>query len=143
MPFRTIDLRRAFGSLHAHLHSDRWMRTISLNNNVLALELVNYFNFPLPLDRRERIWLPLQLGLQCIDVVSIHMRVAKLDNEFARLGIGDMRDHMCEERVGRDVEGNSKPEVGGSLEHETREPWSLTWFLRKVYMELAHHMAGW
>ena len=95
------------------------MRTISLNDDVLALEFIDFLDFPPPLDRREWIRLPLKLDLQCVDVISVHMRVAKLDDEFACLGIGDMRDHMCEERVGRDVEGNSKPEVCGSLEHET------------------------
>ena len=119
------------------------MRTISLNNNVLALEFVNYFDFPPPLDRRERIRLSIQLDLQCIDVISVHMCVAELDDKFACLRIGDMRHHVREERVGRDVEGDSKPEVGRSLKHETREPRFLARFLSKVYIELAHHMTGW
>lgn len=119
------------------------MRTIPLNYNVLEFESVNYFYLPLPLDRRERVRLPFQLSLQCINVISVHMRISKLDYEFACLGIGDVCDHMCEERIGRDVEGNSESEVSGSLEHETREPRFLTWFPRKVYIELAHHMTGW
>ena len=76
-------------------------------------------------------------------MVSVYVRVAELNNEFARLRVGDVCDHMCKERVGRNVERNSKAEVGRSLKHETREPRFLTLFLGKVDIELAHHMARW
>jgi hypothetical protein len=76
-------------------------------------------------------------------VISVYVRVTKLDDELACFGIGDVCDHMREERVGRDVERNSEAEVGGSLKHETRKPRFLTWFLGKVDIKLAHHVAWW
>ena len=116
---------------------------ITLHDDVLALEAVDHLDFPLPLNRRERVRLPPQLDLQCIDVISVYVRVAELDDEFASFGVGDMCDHMREECVGRDVEWNSEAEVGGSLKHEAREPRFLTRFLGKMDIKLAHHMAWW
>lgn len=92
-------LRQDFRKLYTHLHSDRWMGAIPFDYDVLALELVDHLDFPPPLDRWERKRLPLQLDLQRFQVISVYMRVAKLNDEFACLGIGDMRDHVCQEGV--------------------------------------------
>lgn len=113
------------------------MRTITLNDDVIALELIDHLDFPSPLDRREWIRLSLQLDPQRVDMIAIDVRISKLDDEFACVGIGDMCDHMREERVGRDIEGYSEAKVGGTLEQEAREPRFLASFLGEVDIKLA------
>lgn len=76
-------------------------------------------------------------------MVSVNVCVSELDDKFACVGIGDMCDHMREERIGSDVEWDSEAEVGRSLKEEAREPWFLIWFLREVDIKLAHHMTRW
>lgn len=76
-------------------------------------------------------------------MISIYVRIPELDDEFPCFGIGDMCDHVGEERVGRDVERDSEAEISGPLKHEAGEPRFLAWFLRKVDIKLAHHMAWW
>lgn len=51
-------------------------------------------------------------------MISIHVRVSELDDKFVWLGVGEVRDHVCEESVGGDVEGDAETEVGGALIHK-------------------------
>ena len=124
------------------------MGLIPLDHKVIIDKLLNVLDpLPLPPQLREPPGLPLELLLQCLHVVAVDMRVAELNDEFVCLGARDVRDHVRQEGVGRNVERDTEAEVGGSLEHETGE---LGFGLGigiggrvrgwKVHVELAHHM---
>lgn len=106
-------------SLHAHLHWYRRMWIISLHYNILVLKLVNTIDFSCKTDRGERFWFSLELRLECGDVILVDVCVPELDDKLARFGVGDVRDHVREEGVGRDVEGDAETKVSGALVHET------------------------
>ena len=50
------------------------------------------------------------------------MRVAEGVDELSDLEVGDLRDHVREERIGGDVEGNAEEEVARALVELAREP---------------------
>ncbi len=112
------DLPNPPPALHAHLHCNCRMRIVPLNHEILTNKIINILHIPLPPQLRERPRLPLQLNLQRIDVVPIHMRITQLYDELVRFRICDFGDHVCEEGVRGDVEGDAEAEVGGALVHE-------------------------
>jgi len=76
-------------------------------------------------------------------MVSIHMRVAELDDELVCVRVRDMCDHMGEESIRGDVERDPQAKVCGTLVHEAGEFGFRGGFggWRKVHIELAHHVA--
>ena len=78
---------------------------------------------------RERTRFSLQLGLQCLSMVDIDMRVAHDMDEFSRLDsstrekqliylkITNMAEEMSQQGIGGDVERNTKTHICRSLIH--------------------------
>ena len=128
--------------LNTHLHGDRSMGIISLYNEIIVLEPSNPANLlwrPLKPNRRERPRLPLQLHLERINMVFIHVCVSELDYQLFGRGIGNVGEHVGEQGVGCDVEWDSEAEVGGALVHETGEGgfWSgVVWRRRRGKMDV-------
>ena len=63
------------------------------------------------------------------------MRVAEDVHEVAHFKVADLRDHVRQRRVGRDVEGHTDEQVGGTLVELAAEP-------AVRHVELEERMAG-
>lgn len=70
---------------HSHVHFDLWMRLVSFKFKVLHLEVVNGCNFPLDPQLWEGLGLPLDLLLQGLAVVAVHMSITKSVHKVSRL----------------------------------------------------------
>jgi hypothetical protein len=105
-------------NLNAHLHRDSRMALVSFNDKVFILKLFYILHISCPAQCREWLRLSLQLHFERVDVVPVHMCVTQLNDQFSRVCARDKRDHVCEESIRRDVERDTKPQVGRALEHE-------------------------
>lgn len=116
------------------------MAVIPFYDKIIVLEPFNILQVvSCPLQGRKCLWLSLELHLERVNMVFVHMRVAKLDDKLVRVGARDVSDHVREEGVGSDVERDAQPEVGGALVHQTREFGFGGWSRggREVHVELA------
>lgn len=133
--------------LDGHFHIQLRMWVVTLHDKVLQLEPIDVPNFlyaPPELERRELPRLSCQLHLELGDMVDIDVRVPQLHDELVRASVGNERDHVREERVGGDVEGDPEAEVGGALVHEAREAGTVGGggIGGESDVELAEHVAG-
>jgi hypothetical protein len=74
-------------------------------------------------------------------VVAVEVGVAERVHEVADLQPGHLRDHVREQRVGRDVERHAEEHVGGALVELAAEP-SGPAFRRRGHVELEQRVAG-
>ena len=74
-----------------------------------------------------------QLLLHLLNVIGVHVTVTEIQPEPRRLVPGHLRDHVCEQRVARDVERHAQEHVGGPLVHIARQ-------FVSVHVKLAHHV---
>lgn len=133
----------------AHLHLEFAVRLVALDPEVIRPEAVDpalpeLLDRPLPHELGERPRRPGALHAERVDVVPVDVGVAHLEDELVRLGVRDERDHVREERIGRDVEGDTEPEVTRALVHQAGEE-GLGRGSRRVGegdVELAEHVAG-
>lgn len=76
-------------------------------------------------------------------MIEVHVRIAHLEDKLVRLGVGHMGDHVCQERVGGDVEGDAEAEVARALIHQAGEFGSVGRARGgEGDEELAEHVAG-
>lgn len=132
---------RPLDKSNTHFHGNTRMRIITLNGNILTREIINILHLSPPQKLWEWSGLPFQLQLQCIDVISIDVRVSELDDEFMWLGIGDVRNHVGKKSVRGDIKWYTETKVGRALDHKAGEFWLVGRRLRQVDIELAHHVA--
>lgn len=64
---------------------------------------------------RERKRLLGQLLLNLLDMIQVYMGVAKRMHEIAWLITGDLGKHHCKERIGGNIEGQAKEDIGATL----------------------------
>ena len=69
----------------------------------------------------EGQWFTLELDLEWLYVIFVDVSVSHRKHEFLGLAIGDFSDHIGEQSVAGNVEGDSQPEIAGTLVHLTRE----------------------
>ena len=81
-------------SLYTHFHGDTRMWVITLHDKVLTGKVVYILDSSLETKFGKWSWFALELRAECVYVITVHMRIAKLDDEFASLGISDMRYHV-------------------------------------------------
>ena len=118
------------------------MGLVSLDDKVLSSERVYVLDIvSAPLEARERPGAPLDLLRERLDVVSVDMCVTELHDELEGLGARNAGDHVCEQGVGRDVEGDAEAEVGRALVHEAGQLRLGGRGGREGHVELAEHMA--
>jgi hypothetical protein len=97
-----------------HLHLDLAHRLVPNHLKVLRSEPIDPSNLllcPLDVQRRELARFSLELRHERLDVVLVDVRVTHLEDKLVRFRIGHQGDHVGEERVGCDVEGNAEAEV--------------------------------
>ena len=111
--------------LYAHLHGNRRMRIVSLHNEIIADKFVYLLDLSLETQLWEGARFTLQLLVERVDVIPVDVRVSKLDNELVRLRVRDVRDHVGEERIRRDVERYSESQICRALVHQARQLWFL------------------
>lgn len=80
--------------LHTHLHRYGSVWLITLNNNILWLEVIDVFYLSAPTNLGEWPGLALELNLECVDVIFVHVRVSQLDNELVCGRVCEVRDDM-------------------------------------------------
>jgi len=91
--------------LYTHLHRNSRVALIPFNNEILSLKALNITNIlSFPPNRRKLLGLSPKLHLESIDMISIHVRVPELNDQLVRVCRCNLRDHVCEERVGCNVE---------------------------------------
>jgi hypothetical protein len=61
------------------------------------------------------------LSFEGVDVIEVDVSVSDLEDELVRDRVGYEGDHVSQESVRGDVEGDSESEIGGSLVHDARE----------------------
>mmetsp|Transcript_48018 Transcript_48018/g.102108 ORF Transcript_48018/g.102108 Transcript_48018/m.102108 type:complete len:208 (-) Transcript_48018:1159-1782(-) len=86
---------------------------------------------------RERPRLSPQLLPQRVDMVQVHVRISNCVYEVPWLPSSDLGDHVGEEGIGRDVEGDAESHVRGALVHLAGEL-----ILLCVDVKLAKHVTG-
>ena len=59
--------------------------------------------------------------MRLFKVIKVQMSITECMNEFARLEVGDLGDHLCEQGVRCDVEGDAQKYVGAALIQLTRQ----------------------
>lgn len=92
------------------------MRVIVLDDKVLGLPAVNAASLgtsDFQLGKVTR--LALQLGVERIHVVDVNVRVAHDVRQASWDQVADVREHMREERVARNVEGHAEAHIARSL----------------------------
>src|SRR5512144_3086816 len=73
------------------------------------------------LEPRERQRLPGELRANLLEMVEIEVTVATRPDEFADAEVALLRDHVRQERVGRDVERHSEEQIRAPLVQLARE----------------------
>ena len=101
----------------------------------LVGEVVNVLHLFIKEDIRKRSWLSLNLRLYLLHMVRVDMYVTKSVHKVSCKQPRDVRHHHQKERVGCDVERNTKEEVCTALVDLQRE-------LIVSYVELHKAMAG-
>lgn len=94
------------------------MRTIALDDEILEGPAVHIAIPPRAvrdLQAREVARLPLQLLLERLHVVAVHVRVAHDVRQAARDQVARVRHHVRQQRVARDVERHAEAHVAGAL----------------------------
>ena len=86
-----------------------------------AINVANVILCSPPIESRKVSGLSFQLDLEGFDMIAIHMGVAHLQYEFVGFRIGYQGDHVGEERVSGDVEGDAKSEITRALIHQARK----------------------
>src|SRR5205085_9589280 len=64
---------------------------------------------------RKRVRVALELRLDLLAVVVVDVAVATGPDEIADLEVALLREHVREQRVARDVEGDAEEDVGAAL----------------------------
>ena len=73
-------------------------------------------------EARQRPWRPAQLLFRLLEVVGVEMRVPERMDELARLEPGDLRHHLGQQRIGRDVERHAEEDVAAALVELAAQP---------------------
>src|SRR6188472_4260038 len=112
------------------------VRLIAGQHEILEAESADIVDVP-PDDGEPRQWQwgasELLVGL--VEVIEIEMGIAQRVDERAGLQPGDMGDHVGQERIGGDVEGNTEEDIARALVELAGEP-----AIRDIKLEQA--MAG-
>lgn len=66
--------------LHAHLHRNSRVRVVFFNDKVLGYKVVNVLYTPRKADLGKGAWLTLELYLKRVDVVTVDVCIAELDD---------------------------------------------------------------
>ncbi len=91
------------------------MRVVADEFEVLEFEIVDVADGGIDFHPRKRARLTGELKLGLLDVILIQVQIAEGVDEGARLEITHLRHHHGEERIGGDVEGNTKEQIGTAL----------------------------
>ena len=106
-----------------------------MRTEVRELEAVNVLDLRVDVESRERAGRALQLLLERLNVVEVHVRIAHDVDEVTRLEVADLSDHPREQRVGGDVKRHAEAHIAGALIHQAGD-------LAVGDEELAEHVAG-
>mmetsp|Transcript_17418 Transcript_17418/g.53327 ORF Transcript_17418/g.53327 Transcript_17418/m.53327 type:complete len:293 (-) Transcript_17418:581-1459(-) len=107
---------------------------VTVDGEIRELEIVNVGLALVQRDGGEGHRLALELLAQRLDVIQVHVRVADGVHELAWLEVRDLRDHVDEQCVGRDVKRHAEAHIAGALVEKAGE-------LPVGHIELRHHVA--
>lgn len=123
-----------------HFHFDRAIRLVIQYLEVFEFEVVDVGDVSVNLQFWERLWGSFQLDFQRVHVVRVDVGVPHDMDELPGVHVDDHCDHVCQEGVGGDIEGDTEPHVARSLVHLAAQPRPA--IFREVDVELAEDMAG-
>src|SRR5690349_12826563 len=73
-------------------------------------------------EMRQRVRGARQLQVGLLEVIDVQVAIAARPDELPGLEVALLREHVGEERVAGDVEGDAEKEVAASLVHLQRQP---------------------
>src|ERR1700730_18029089 len=100
---------------HRDLGLDVRVRVVAFEHEVFVAECEDILHIRIELHHRQRPRRARQLQPGLLEVVGIEVSVAQCVNEVAGLEARYLRDHHCQQRVGRDVEGYAEKTVRRTL----------------------------
>ena len=107
--------------LDAHLHVDLGVAFVADDVEVVKRKVVDVGNVALDGEFGEGQRLALELEFERFDVVLVDVGVAHGKGELFWLAVGDLCDHVGEQSVAGDVEGDAEAQVARALVHLARE----------------------
>ena len=110
------------------------MRFVSGEREVVQREVENGLDVRIQGQLRLRAGGSGQLGIDLFEMIAVDVSVTDDMDEVAVAKPGALGDHHRQQRVGGDVEGDAKKQIGTPLVELTRE-------LPIAYVELEKHMA--
>ena len=116
------------------------VRIVVFEREILKTERVDVPHFRVDSHGREGSGVPGQLQLSLFDMIRVKVRIPKAMDEVTCLVTENLRNHHREERLARNIEGNTQKEVGASLIELAGEPGASPVCL--VNIELKEKVAG-
>lgn len=98
--------------LNGHLHFNRLVWVVANHVKVREFKVVNVRLLRVNLELGKRARLPLQLLLECVNVIQINVSVANRMDKVSWLPSRHMGNHSSQKGVRSNIEGNPKPQVG-------------------------------
>jgi hypothetical protein len=117
-----ITMVRLQERLHAHFHWNARVWIVIIDHEILVFEILYIMDlsFPVEVEFRKVSRYSVQLGSESFDVIFVDVGVPQLNDKLMSLGTSDLRYHVSEYRVGRDVERDPQPQVSRALIHQAR-----------------------
>jgi hypothetical protein len=121
-------------NLDGHFHLDSGVGVVAYNLEVCVGEPINILDIWVNFDFGEGSWDTLNLLLQSLDVIAVHVRITNGVYELSRLESTDLGHHYGQQRVGGDIKGDTQAHIGRALVHLAAE-------FPVGHVELAKHVA--
>lgn len=96
------------------------------NLNVFVFEIIDTFDSRIELELRNLPRLAAQLLPRLIQMIQVQVRISERMDEFADIEIAHLRDHVCQECVGCDVEWHTEEDISAALIQLTTQRRSST-----------------
>ena len=101
--------------LHRDGGFDARMRIVIFDGNIFVAERENVFHVGIELQGRERARLTGKLAGDLLEVIAVNVRIAERVDEIADSEPADLRDHVREKRVARDIERHAEEQIRAAL----------------------------
>jgi len=94
---------------------DRWVRIVTGEFEIFEREVVDVFDGRVQFHLGQRSAIAGKLLARLLQMIVVEMQVTKCMDEIAWRKINNLSDHHREQRVRRDVEGNTEEKIAAAL----------------------------
>lgn len=98
-----------------HLATDVWPWVVTFEGEIFVIEAEYVMHIGIDVHTWQRTRSTRQLFFDLLEMVGIDMRVAKCMHKIAGTQPGDLRHHLQQQRIGSDIERDTKKNVGTAL----------------------------